>query len=123
MVGIDDSLLEGRGGLNRRESAQWDSRSDTRRFIKILVAVLILLAVLVAALYFWNEHRRARFIELSDQRMGREVFREQLGEPDSIGNFAGEECWHFDFNRNPYALVCFGAEMGEFLHSGHFFID
>ncbi len=105
--------------LSYRESAKLASKADTRRFIKILVAVMITYIGYVVVLHLWNSHREERFEGLADQRASRAVFLKQLGRPDDVGFFVGEECWHYHFNRNPYASVCFGADEGDFLRSSY----
>lgn len=93
------------------------------RFTVILVAVVILCISFAVALYRWNDHRQERFRELADRRASREVFLERLGRPDDVSTFAGAECWAYAFNRKLEALVCFGAETGDFERSSHIHID
>ncbi len=105
--------------LSYGESAELANKADTSRFMKILAAVFMSYVGYVAILHLWNNHREEWLKELAGQRASRAVFLKQLGRPDDVGFFAGEECWHYHFNRNPYASVCFGADEGDFLRSSY----
>lgn len=105
------------------DAAELADRADRRRFVRILIAVVVGWMLTIVALYVWNAHREKLFRELAAQRVNREVFLERVGRPDKITFFGGEECWLYEFNRNPYASACFDPETGEFNHSSHSFIN
>ncbi len=107
--------------MGYREQAELAGKTDTRRFIWVFVAVAIVCSILAITLHLWNDHRRDQFLVLAEQQASREVFLERLGRPDDVSSFAGAECWVYNFNRNPYAIVCFGADVGDFLRSSDMF--
>ncbi len=97
---------------------------DGRRFAAILIGLVVLLILLALAWHGRQDFRREGIEALAGSGANRAEFEALVGRPDEVyTNWNGEECWHYELDRNPYQTVCFAAETGDFAGASSMWID